>query len=94
MPGSGPRGAGRGARDWSGDGVEMNSGPATSPHTREEVGPEGGIVIILGVVLLLIGYLANIGILVTIGIILVIVGALLWILGSMGRPLGGRRHYW
>jgi len=23
-----------------------------------------------------------------------IVGAVLWILGSMGRPVGGRRHYW
>jgi hypothetical protein len=50
--------------------------------------------LILGVVLLVIGYLANIGILETLGIILVIVGAVLWILGSTGRPIGGRRHYW
>jgi uncharacterized protein DUF6131 len=50
--------------------------------------------LILGLVLLLIGYIANIGILVTIGAILLIVGAVLWILGSMGRPIGGRRHYW
>ena len=50
--------------------------------------------LILGLVLLVIGYLANIGLLVTLGIILLIVGAVLWILGSMGRPVGGRRHYW
>jgi hypothetical protein len=51
-------------------------------------------VLILGLVLLIIGYLANIGILETLGIILLVVGAVLWILGSMGRPIGGRRHYW
>lgn len=50
--------------------------------------------VILGVILIVIGYLASIGILETIGIILVIVGAVMWILGSMGRPIGGRRHYW
>ena len=50
--------------------------------------------LILGLVLLVIGYLANIGILVTIGIILLIIGAVLWVLGSVGRPIGGRRHYW
>jgi hypothetical protein len=50
--------------------------------------------VILGLVLLVIGLIANIGILVTLGIILLIVGAVLWILGSMGRPVGGRRHYW
>lgn len=50
--------------------------------------------IILGVVLIVIGYLASIGILETLGIILVIVGVVMWILGSMGRPVAGRRHYW
>ncbi len=50
--------------------------------------------IILGIVLLLIGALANIPILYTIGGILVVVGAVLWILGSMDRGVGGRRHYW
>jgi hypothetical protein len=54
----------------------------------------GGSVLILGVILLVIGLLANIGILTTIGLILIVIGAVLWILGSMGRPLAGRRHYW
>jgi hypothetical protein len=50
--------------------------------------------IILGIVLLILGYLTNIGILVTLGIILVVIGVILWILGSMGRPVGGRRYWW
>jgi len=51
-------------------------------------------VIILGLVLLLIGILAHISILTTIGIILIVVGAVLFLLGSTGRAVGGRRHYW
>jgi hypothetical protein len=51
-------------------------------------------VIILGVILLIIGLVANISILWTIGVILLIVGAVFWILGAMGREIGGRRHYW
>ncbi|MCX4919363.1 MULTISPECIES: DUF6131 family protein [unclassified Streptomyces] len=50
--------------------------------------------IILGVILLVVGLVAGIGILWTIGVILVAVGALLWILGAVGREVGGRRHYW
>jgi membrane protein implicated in regulation of membrane protease activity len=50
--------------------------------------------LILGLFLLILGYLTNIGFLVTLGIILLVIGAVLWILGSMGRPVGGRRHYW
>ena len=30
----------------------------------------------------------------TVGVILVIVGAILWILGAAGREVGGRRHYY
>jgi hypothetical protein len=59
-----------------------------------EGGVEEAAMVILGVVLLVIGYLAGIGILQTLGIILVIIGAVMWILGSMGRPVAGRRHYW
>ncbi len=50
--------------------------------------------IILGIVLLVVGYLLGIPILWTIGIILVVVGAILVLLGSAGRAVGGRRHYW
>uniref|UniRef100_A0AAU2UWU4 DUF6131 family protein n=1 Tax=Streptomyces sp. NBC_00003 TaxID=2903608 RepID=A0AAU2UWU4_9ACTN len=50
--------------------------------------------IVLGVILLVIGYVAGIAILWTIGIILVVLGAILWLLGSVGHAVGGRRHYW
>ncbi len=49
--------------------------------------------IIFGLVLLLIGFITGIAILWTIGMILLVVGVVLWILGSMGRSVGGRRHY-
>ena len=49
--------------------------------------------IILGIILVIVGVLANIGILTTIGIILVVIGAVLFLLGSTGRPVGGRTHY-
>jgi cell division protein FtsW (lipid II flippase) len=49
--------------------------------------------IVLGVVLLIIGFLAGINILWTLGIILVVVGAILAILGGTGRRVGGRAHW-
>jgi hypothetical protein len=50
--------------------------------------------IVLGIILLVIGFVANIAILWTIGIILFVIGAVLWILGSLGHAVRGRRHYW
>jgi uncharacterized membrane protein HdeD (DUF308 family) len=50
--------------------------------------------ILLGVILLIIGFIAKIAIVWTIGIIAVVVGAVLLLLGSTGHQLGGRRHYW
>ena len=49
--------------------------------------------IILGVLLLIIGFVTGIASLWTIGIVVVIIGAVLWILGSLGHAVGGRRHY-
>lgn len=49
--------------------------------------------IVLGVILLLIGLLVGVSLLTTIGGILVVVGAVLWILGASGRAVGGRKHY-
>ena len=49
--------------------------------------------IILGLVLLLLGFLLKISILTTIGIILIVVGAVLYLLGSTGRAVGGRKHW-
>jgi disulfide bond formation protein DsbB len=49
--------------------------------------------IVLGVILLIIGFLANISILWTIGIVLVVVGLVLALLGRTGRKVGGRAHW-
>ena len=49
--------------------------------------------IILGIILLVAGFLLKISILWTIGIVLVVIGAILAILGNTGRAVGGRRHY-
>ena len=49
--------------------------------------------IVLGIILALIGFLANIQILWILGIILVVVGAVLTLLGSMGRAVGGRKTW-
>jgi hypothetical protein len=51
-------------------------------------------VIILGVILIVIGAVADIGILYTIGAILAVIGVIFWILGAMGRAVGGRPHYY
>lgn len=48
----------------------------------------------MGIILLVVGFLAKIAILWTIGIVLVVIGAILWVLGSVGHAIGGRRHYW
>ncbi|MEU5418148.1 DUF6131 family protein [Streptomyces sp. NPDC001407] len=50
--------------------------------------------IILGIILLIIGFLTGLSILWTIGIIVLVIGAVLWIAGAAGHAVGGRRHYW
>lgn len=63
---------------------------------------EESAVIILGIILLVAGYLIPLPILITIGWILVVVGAILWILGAVGHGVGpgwgprvgGRRYWW
>jgi hypothetical protein len=55
----------------------------------------GGIeLIILGIICLILGAIFNLGFLWVIGVILVILGLIFWILGAMGRAVGGRRHYY
>jgi hypothetical protein len=49
--------------------------------------------ILLGVVLMILGFIATIPILWTVGIILVVIGVVLALMGGMGRAVGGRRHY-
>jgi len=55
------------------------------PNRRERA------VIVLGIILLVIGYFTGLGILYTVGGILVVIGVILWILGAVGRPVAGRK---
>jgi hypothetical protein len=50
--------------------------------------------ITLGIILLIIGFIAKIAVLWVIGIILLVIGLILVLLGAMGRAVGGRRHYY
>ncbi len=50
--------------------------------------------IVIGIVLLLIGFIAKIPILWSLGIVVLVIGLILLLLGTMGREIGGRKHYY
>ena len=50
--------------------------------------------IILGLILLVVGFVVKIGVLWSIGIALLVIGLVLALFGATGRAVGGRRHYW
>jgi uncharacterized protein DUF6131 len=49
--------------------------------------------IILGIILLIAGFLLSIHILWVLGIIALVVGLVLMVAGRSGHAIGGRRHY-
>ncbi|MFF8773025.1 DUF6131 family protein [Kitasatospora sp. NPDC015120] len=50
--------------------------------------------IVLGVILLIIGFVTGISVLWTIGLVLAVIGLVLWVAGALGHAVGGRRHYY
>jgi Family of unknown function (DUF6131) len=50
--------------------------------------------IILGIILLILGFVLKVAVLWSIGILVLVVGLVLVLLGAVGRGVGGRRHYW
>ena len=50
--------------------------------------------IILGIILLVVGFIAAVHIIWIIGIIVLVVGAVLAIAGATGRAIGGRKHWY
>jgi hypothetical protein len=50
--------------------------------------------IIFGLILLVIGFVAMIPIVWSIGVIVLLVGLLFTLLGALGHAVGGRRHYY
>jgi hypothetical protein len=54
----------------------------------------GGVMIALGAILLILGFVFGVPILWNIGIIVMVVGAIFWVMGSVGRPVAGRRYWY
>ncbi|GAA2439580.1 DUF6131 family protein [Mycolicibacterium llatzerense] len=52
------------------------------------------IMIALGAVLLILGFVFNVYLLWVLGIVLVVVGAVFWLLGTAGHSVAGRRHWY
>jgi hypothetical protein len=50
--------------------------------------------IALGIILLILGYVFSMHLLWVLGIVLLVIGAVMWILGSIGRPVAGRRYWY
>jgi hypothetical protein len=50
--------------------------------------------LILGLILLLVGWLTGISLLVTVGVILLGLGVVLFALGATGHAVGGRSHWY
>lgn len=69
-------------------------GLRTPSHPSAIEHKEKAVMIVLGIILLVLGYLLNISILTTIGIIVLIVGLLFLLLGATGRAVGGRRYWY
>ena len=79
-----------------GRGADVHAIEPPTPRPGKSAGRPriGDLVIVLGIILLIVGYLVHVPIATTIGLILIVVGLILFVLGSMGRAVGGRRHYW
>lgn len=50
--------------------------------------------IVVGAVLLVLGFVFDMNWLAGVGIVLLIIGAVLWIMGSVGRSVAGRRYWY
>jgi len=61
----------------------------TALHTERRL-----IMTVLGIILLILGFVFGIPILWTLGIILTVIGVVLLLVGAAGRTLMGRRYYW
>lgn len=49
--------------------------------------------IVIGLALLITGFLLQTPVIWSLGVIVLVFERVLWVLGSLGRAVGGRRHY-
>jgi uncharacterized protein DUF6131 len=73
---------------------ELRSGGNNKQDVRDNSKGGESLVMIVGVILLLLGLVLSVPVLWVVGLILLLVGAVLWVAGSAGHALAGRRHYW
>ncbi len=65
------------------------------PLSGHLLGPHPQVLIIaLGAVLLALGLIFNIYPLWVAGVVVLVVGAVFWLLGATARPVGGRRYWY
>lgn len=50
--------------------------------------------ILLGIILLVLGWLLGLSLLVWLGVIALVIGLIFALAGFTGHEVGGRRHYW
>ena len=50
--------------------------------------------ILVGAILLVLGWFLQLNWLWAIGVVLLVIGAVFWLLGRTGRPVGGRRYWY
>lgn len=74
--------------------VRLPSAVRDPPALSAWFGERHTSMIIFGILLLAIGFFAHVPILWTVGIVVLVIGAALWLMGSMGHELGGRKHYY
>ncbi|MFD0169247.1 sigma-70 domain-containing protein [Streptomyces decoyicus] len=79
---------------WLPRGAAVAVAGAQDQSKRERLYEIGAVMVVLGIILLVIGFVTGIAILWTIGIVLVAIGAILWLLGAMGHAVAGPKHYW
>jgi hypothetical protein len=71
------------------------SEPAVSGRPpRVKVMQRRNTMIVLGLILLVLGWLLGISILWTIGLIVLIIGIVFLVLGQTGRAVGGRKYWY
>ena len=71
----------------------MSRSPASNP-TDWSLSRNGVEMIVFGAILLILGLIFGMSILTYIGVVLLVIGAVFWVLGSVGRPVAGRRAWY
>jgi type IV secretory pathway TrbD component len=70
--------------------LRRQAAAGTAPFMRRK----DAVMLILGIICLILGFILSIPVLWTIGIILAVIGVILWIVGATNRTVLGRRYWY